>query len=257
MTVRTNNPMMICCAAIAIVLASGCGEMTDSPVANNLITGEDTAAQAQQPYNYDIDLPDLDDGLTIDYVVDVPSDGLDLAAIENAADWPELVVNDPLDDGFAHGIQPNNEEDVIDEENEEDVEEEADFSGPEANGFGDGSAVIGEWKHLAIETCSEEDGELSDLVPVLSNDEGAYRGARFACSYEDVSLNQEIVSEYTAVIFGGESSCKTYDVYKQQIQNLCGTEAEIIEKKVFDRCSGDNEEPMYRSALFICHKADF
>jgi len=241
MTTSTTSARNIAIIAISLVIAVGCGEPPIDDVGANPPLGQETGAQAQPDPGHDFDVDLEHEGVTLDNAI------IDVAVLEAL----------PEGDGNAadHGF------DIIEalEENIE-AEEQADVDGleePEAeasnrDGFSDGDATGGEWKSVAKATCRMEDAELVrfEAVGQLSNE--LYRGATFVCYDEGLESEEIFEGKYRAIVMGGQDSCKSYETFRETANRVCGSEASILSKKVFNSCADSDGQAMYESALFVC-----
>ena len=252
MSLRVTKIIAGACTAFTMSLTIGCGDLPESPAGANLPVGAETSAQTYPAMNFNLDLPQVNDRTTIEYIVD---DGPEIQAIEEIdgpADWPRLEAEDQLEEGFADGITAG--EPPVDNQGDEVEDEAEEQAEPMDNGFADGDATVREWKEVASTVCRDEDSELTGFKVTNEADSELYRATRFACTEIDESNESARTIDYAAFVLGDDTSCKTLDAYKAHAAAICGTESELVEKKVFDLCGDSGDVSMYRSALFVCKK---
>jgi len=252
MKLRLNKIIATTCAAFTMSLSVGCGDFPESPAGANLPVGEEASAQSYPGGNFNLDLTQADERPTINHSVDDNQIIEAIKQIEGPADWPTLTAVDNLGEGFADGITGGApEEENRDQELNED---EAAQAGPVSNGFADGDATSREWKGLASNVCRDNVSELTGFKLTNAAGTGLYRAARFACTVFDESNDTAQTADYAAFVLGDATSCKTYESFKAHAERICGTETDIVEKKVFGLCAESDGVSLYQSALFTCRK---
>lgn len=252
MKLRLTKIIASTCAAFTMSMTIGCGDLPESPVGANLPVGSESSAQSYPSMNFNLDLTQPDERLTIERYVD-DNQGIEaIEEINGPADWPALVATDQLSDGFADGITENTPADDNHDDEHNDGQDAQDE--PANNGFADGDATPGEWKDVAWSVCRDDESELTGFKVTNEVDSGLYRATRFACTFNDESNERASTSDYAAFILGSATSCKTYESFKAQAQSICGTNTDIVEKKVFNLCAESDGVQMYQSALFACRK---
>jgi hypothetical protein len=252
MKLRLTKIIASTCTAFTMSMTIGCGDLPESPAGANLPIGSESSAQSYPNANFNLDLNQSDERPTVERVVDDNQLLEAIETLEGPADWPTLAANDQLGEGFANGITGNTpaEEDQDEEDNPgEDAQEE-----PENNGFADGYATSREWKDVAWSICNDDESELTGFKVANEADSGLYRATRFACTYTDESKDASTTVDYAAFVLGSATSCKTYEAFKAQAESICGTETEIVQKKVFNLCAESGGVSFYQSALFSCRK---
>ena len=252
MKLQATKMIATACAAFTMSLTIGCGDMPESPAGANLPVGSETSAQSYPAMNFNLDLSDLNRRVTINEIIEEGQVPEAIEQVEGPADWPILEVKDQLAEGFADGITDSLPpvEDQEDEEGIENVDQAEQLN----DGLADGDGTMGEWKDIAWSVCRDDETELTGFKVTNQSESELYRASRFACTYMDESNDAERTIDYAAFVLGDDTSCKTLDEYKAYALAICGTESEMVEKKVFDLCGDSGDVSMYRSALFVCKK---
>jgi len=246
MKTSNNTARNIAIIAISIVVATGCGEPPIDDVGPNTYLGQETGAQAQPAPQGTFTIPDEEIRPNLDGIRIETAPVFEALPIENGhVPDPGFDIIENIEDEI------DTEQEVLEEEGLEEELEEVEVASIE-DGFRDGDATAQEWKDLARATCRIDESELNAFTVVGEREESLYRGARFACIDDSDASQGVIEGKYLAVVLGGESTCKPYNTFEETVRTICGSEADIRTKKVFNTCSESGSERMYESALFVC-----
>jgi hypothetical protein len=225
------NALLIAASALSL-LTIGCGELpetTDDVISmeeETLTTGADNRLHA-----LDVDLRRSENTARIDVSVLMDDDSEAFEAWDDTAGQPNVV---PMWDG-------NVERDTVD-----DVM-------PMPAGFADGCASNEEWRQLATAVCEDYDSNIGGLVVGDSCGQEQYRLTNFSCVTAGDHKNESMHREFTSILLGDASTCKTASQFRESAAGLCDTTSGVIELKVLGRCDvADDSTPHYEAVRVTC-----
>ena len=141
---------------------------------------------------------------------------------------------------------------------EVDEENAADEPAPMPAGFADGCASQDEWNGLANAICETYDASIAQVTLGDSCGQGQYRVSNFGCMISGDDKSETTYREFTSVLLGDETTCKTIASMRLTADAICGTTATIVELKGLAECDADieSDETYFQAARVTCTDLD-
>ena len=232
-----TNIFTIACVATALVLSTGCADLPDE--------------------NGNILIMDVENG------VDEEREPINLSVVETDHRIGEANTELKINHDLTAEEQPTFDVDV--EPHVEIVEQEIErFEEPEFEALPDdelaadfGRSEVScapnrEWKNFASSVCSQFESKLTGYEPNAHCSGADYSGATYVCSELDENLEPVNHRKIMSFILGGHGVCKDFATFQHFADEICGTTAEIVEKKPLTSCESGGSASMFQTVRFTC-----
>jgi hypothetical protein len=239
-----NNAVLVALTAASMIV-TGCGDFPDATehqdnVENGVNMGAHSLGSADGLSAQDILNTELTETARIDRLYPELDDG------PNTEEPPVEAWDDTA-----------NEPVVLPIYTEIDDEDDFEVPAPMPAGFADGCATHEEWERLANAVCDSFDASIARLTLGDSCGQQQYRVTNFGCMIGGDHKSETTYREFTSVLLGDATSCKTMADYRTTADHICGTAASLIEVKGLAECDvEESEETHYTAVRITCTDMD-
>lgn len=230
------NKILIAVSALSL-LTIGCGDLPEDPQQVYSMDQENLTSMTDQDRNY------------VDYNL-TEAQANPQFNVRIFDEEEEETIIEAWDDSAAEPV-------VLPLWNEAEEEQSDEFS-PMPAGFADGCASSDEWSRLATAVCNSYEAEVGQTIVGDGCGQGQYRLTNFSCITAGDQKTESARQEFTSVLLGDETTCKTAEHFQTTAVDVCGTASEVIEMKGLTACDigDDNSGPHYQSVRVTCIAAN-
>ena len=237
MSYSISNIFTVACVATALVLSTGCADVPDENENIMIMDVENAVDEELAPVNLSV----------------VETDHRIIEANE------DLKINHGLREEaqpvFDVDLEPHVEVDSEGIDQFEEPEFDALPNDEFAADFGRSDVSCApnrEWKNFASSVCLQFESKLTGYEPNAHCSGADYAGATYICSELDENLEPVNHRKIMSFILGGRGVCKDFATFQNFAHEICGTTAEIVEKKPLTSCESGGSASMFQTVRFTC-----